>query len=385
MIYEPREDTYLLAEQVKKHAFGKVLDMGTGSGYLAEAAEHLKKVKSVLAVDINDEVINFLRKKKLKRIKLRKSNLFSNVKERFDTIIFNPPYLPFDKREHEDSRLTTTGGKKGYELLERFLLDLNSHLNKNGVALILFSSLTRKNKVDEIIDFIGYEYELLIEERFGLETLYVYRIRRNWVLNELFNKNVTNIRKLMKGHRGVVFRGQLNNKLVAIKAQRLDINVRTVEREADMIKKLNKVKIAPKLIFKGKDYFIYEYISGEFIIDFLNNCSKKEAKRILLEVLRQCRVLDKMKISKQEMTNPYKHVIVGKKIVLIDFERAHYDPYPKNVSQFCQYIMKNGELLAKKRIIVDKELLINLAKAYKHAPVKKNFERIKTLIEGKCI
>ena len=383
MIYEPREDTYLLAEQVKKHVFGKVLDMGTGSGYLAESVGHLKKVKSILAVDINDEVIKFLKKKKLKRIKIRKSDLFSNVKERFDTIIFNPPYLPFDPREPEDSRLTTTGGKKGWETLAMFLYQLNDHLSKNGFGLILFSSLTNKNKVDEIIKEMGFDKELLKEEKMGLETLYVYKIKRNWISKELFEKKMVHTGMLDEGHRGVIYVGTYKGKMVAIKAQRFDIKSRTIDRESDMIKRVNKAGIAPKFVFKGKNYFVYTYVPGILIGHYLVNANKKETKKVMLEVLRQCRVLDKMKISKQEMTNPYKHVIINNdKVVLLDFERAHYDPEPKNISQFCQYIMRNHELFRKKEIKFSKDSLINLAKAYKNNQTEANYNKIKSFISS---
>ena len=45
------------------------------------------------------------------------SDLFSNIKGKFNTIIFNPPYLPED--EFKDKSLD--GGKKGYEIIEKFL------------------------------------------------------------------------------------------------------------------------------------------------------------------------------------------------------------------------------------------------------------------------
>ena len=38
-IYQPQEDTYLILEQVKQFAKGKVLDMGTGTGILAFEAQ----------------------------------------------------------------------------------------------------------------------------------------------------------------------------------------------------------------------------------------------------------------------------------------------------------------------------------------------------------
>ena len=62
MIYEPREDSELLAKYVKKYAFGGVLDMGTGSGIQALTAAKKKKVKSVLAADIQANVIDDIKK-----------------------------------------------------------------------------------------------------------------------------------------------------------------------------------------------------------------------------------------------------------------------------------------------------------------------------------
>ena len=89
MIYAAREDSFLLAKYVNKFSKGKVLDLGTGSGIQAEAA--LKHTKNVLAVDINKEAVNYVKKK---GIKAKVGNLFSEIDKKFDLIIFNPPYLP---------------------------------------------------------------------------------------------------------------------------------------------------------------------------------------------------------------------------------------------------------------------------------------------------
>ena len=39
MIYQPAEDTLLLAKHIKKYTKGDILDMGTGSGYLSKIAQ----------------------------------------------------------------------------------------------------------------------------------------------------------------------------------------------------------------------------------------------------------------------------------------------------------------------------------------------------------
>ncbi len=173
MIYEPQEDSYLLLKYVKEYSFGKVLDIGTGSGILAEGALNSKKVKSVLTVDINKGAVKLV---KSKGINSKISNLFSKVKGRFDTIIFNPPYLPIDVNEDQESRISTTGGKKGYEILERFFKNVKIHINKNGIILVVFSSLTNKKKVIEIIKKNGFKFKLLEKKKISFEELFVYII-----------------------------------------------------------------------------------------------------------------------------------------------------------------------------------------------------------------
>jgi len=173
MIYEPREDSFLLAKYVEKFARGKVLDIGTGSGIQAETA--LKHTKSILAVDIDKEAVNYVKKKK---IKAKVSDLFSNIDDKFDLIIFNPPYLPDEKLEDIESKLTTSGGRYGYEILERFFSRVNKHLNKNGKILIVFSSLTNKEKIDNIINKNNFRFKLLEKQKIFFEVLYCYLVER---------------------------------------------------------------------------------------------------------------------------------------------------------------------------------------------------------------
>ena len=180
-VYEPREDSTLLEHYVRQYAKGHVLDMGTGSGIQAITAAHGINVKSVLAVDVQKSAIDYCRKCiKNRKIKFLVSDLFDGIKkdkqlknEKFDTIIFNPPYLP-DELKVKD--LTLEGGKKGYEVIERFLSQVNSFLKEDGIILIVFSSLTKKEKVDEFIRNNLLEFELLEKEHYFFEDLYVYKI-----------------------------------------------------------------------------------------------------------------------------------------------------------------------------------------------------------------
>tara|TARA_Y100000310_G_scaffold285374_1_gene308793 strand:- start:1469 stop:2002 length:534 start_codon:yes stop_codon:yes gene_type:complete len=172
MIYEPREDSFLLQEQVKKLAKGKVLDIGTGSGIQAVTASKNKAVTEVLAIDIQEEVIDHcLRTIDNKKITFQESDLFSTVKGKFDTILFNPPYLPDDAKVAD---LTLDGGKEGYEIIEKFLKQAKKHLEKDGIILLLFSSLTKKEKVDELIKKNTFKFTLLSQKHIFFEDLYCY-------------------------------------------------------------------------------------------------------------------------------------------------------------------------------------------------------------------
>ena len=167
MIYEPAEDSYLLQKYVKELVSGKVLDMGTGSGVQALAA--LENTEEVLAVDINPEAVELVKRKDVNVIE---SDLFDKVEGKFDWIIFNPPYLPEDPNEPEDSKLATTGGKKGSEVLERFLGKAKDYLNPGGKILVLVSSLTGDPK--EM--FKDYHYECLEKKKVFFEELIVYEL-----------------------------------------------------------------------------------------------------------------------------------------------------------------------------------------------------------------
>ena len=173
MIYEPAEDSFLLAEQIKFFAKNKkILDMGTGSGILAQEAKK-SGAKEVLAADINKESKDFLKNKKIKFIH---SNLFSNTKGKFDLIIFNPPYLPLDKREDVKSSLITAGGRKGDEIIIEFLKQSKKHLNKKGIILIVLSSLTPKKRINQLIRKNTMAKKVLAKKSFFMETLEVWKI-----------------------------------------------------------------------------------------------------------------------------------------------------------------------------------------------------------------
>lgn len=151
-VYEPGEDTFLLAENLNVQKNDIVLDLGTGCGILAVLAA--EKAKNVLAVDINPYAIKCAKKNAQingvkNRIEFRSGDLFQPITadESFSLIIFNAPYLPsepFEKRSWIGK--AWAGGVNGRKIIDRFIIDAPKHLTDRGRILFVQSSLSNIKK-----------------------------------------------------------------------------------------------------------------------------------------------------------------------------------------------------------------------------------------------
>ncbi len=115
---------------------------------------------------------------KKKKIQTVNSYLFSKIKGKFDLIIFNPPYLPEDKREDSESSLISSGGKKGDEIIVRFLERVGRYLSKKGIILIVLSSLTPQRKILKFLKEKGFIREVISEKKIFMEKLEVWKIEK---------------------------------------------------------------------------------------------------------------------------------------------------------------------------------------------------------------
>ncbi len=171
-VYEPSEDSFLLADNLDIPKGAIVLDVGTGTGILAIRAYELEG--RVIAIDIS-----------IKAVKTAKAN-FEKIgadialicgdfrsciaqKRLFDCIVCNPPYLPEDK----DRDVRWTGGKEGWEFIADLIRFARSRLKKGGKLLFVCSSLSKPEIIFFKLKEAGFSYKVKAKKRYFFEELMV--------------------------------------------------------------------------------------------------------------------------------------------------------------------------------------------------------------------
>lgn len=168
-------DTKVIALNAARLKPKLAIDMGSGTGFIPIFLK--KRGINCDGADINPAAIENARKN-AKRNKLKinfyQSNLFSNVRKKYDLIMFNPPYgstksaasnklLEIIKSFIPKGTIITklaypfiSRGRK--KLIERFFQEARGHLTKKGGIIILLDNLEiglLKNKRYRILDSYG--------------------------------------------------------------------------------------------------------------------------------------------------------------------------------------------------------------------------------------
>lgn len=160
-VYEPAEDTFLLAQNLAVREGDLALDVGTGTGIIALLMA--RKARWVLGVDLNPIAVELARKNaelnNISNVEFRVSDLFENVSGEFDVITFNAPYLPGDPGEPID--LALVGGERGREVLDRFIEEVPNYLKPGGVVQIVQSSITGVEETLKRLEKAGLRAEIM--------------------------------------------------------------------------------------------------------------------------------------------------------------------------------------------------------------------------------
>jgi release factor glutamine methyltransferase len=152
----------------------KVLDMGTGSGVGAVFAAQW--AREVIAVDVNETAVRCARiNAQLNQVEtivqVRAGDLFAPVaNERFDVILFNPPYFVGKPQNLLDHAFRAT------TVIERFAANLKAHLCPNGRLLLLLSSVADEAAILALFTKQGFQNEVAAQKHLGSEVVTLYQL-----------------------------------------------------------------------------------------------------------------------------------------------------------------------------------------------------------------
>jgi len=183
-VYEPAEDTFLIAENLLVNENDVVLDMGTGCGILGILAA--KKARKVAAVDINPHAVRCAKMNAklngvMGKMDIRLGNLFEavNKKERFSLILFNAPYLPTEAGEQGTwIGRAWAGGPTGRQVIDEFISQASSHLRKDGRILLVQSTLSNVDETLRRLEKEGLQAKVIAEKKVAFEKIVVIQAER---------------------------------------------------------------------------------------------------------------------------------------------------------------------------------------------------------------
>jgi len=183
-VYEPAEDSFLLATYASGIIGGKrILEIGCGTGIVSLSAALVNGANSVLAVDINPEAVECAKRNAtangIKNCSFRQGNLFTSIPdtEKFDFILFNPPYLPTTREEKlklESENAAYDGEESGLETFSQFAESVSEHLAPGGKVAVIATSLSdgMKKTLELLQQHVGTA-QILAEEAFFFEKIYL--------------------------------------------------------------------------------------------------------------------------------------------------------------------------------------------------------------------
>ena len=181
----PRDETEFLvrisSDIINKNKKKKVLDIGTGTGCIACMISKYTPAE-VLAIDISLEALqialdNVTYLGLTKKVLLRKSDLFSNVKEgeSFDIIVSNPPYIPIKDKGNIQKEVSFdpdialyTNDTDGIEYYDKIICQSEKFLNKNGYIAFEIG-LGQSDKVKFLFEKYGYKNITITKDLAGID------------------------------------------------------------------------------------------------------------------------------------------------------------------------------------------------------------------------
>lgn len=187
---DPRPDTETLIESVlrnykEKDRPFKILDLGTGTGCILISLLKEYPNATGLGVDRSLEALQIARENAEKnnvaeRLDFVQSDWFSNVTDKYDIIVSNPPYIKNDSIKHlseevalYEPKLALEGGNEGLDAYKRIVSGIDNFLNPHAKGFFEIGKW-QEEPVAEIIHKQGLQVAEVWEDLAGVPRVVVF-------------------------------------------------------------------------------------------------------------------------------------------------------------------------------------------------------------------
>ncbi len=155
------EKTQIILKDIFKNNNIKILDIGTGSGCIAISLKKLLPNSNITGIDISKPALEIAKSNAIlnnTEIEFIESDIFTNIKDKYDCIISNPPYLGendfiMDIVKNNEPHLALYAKDNGLYFYKEILKQAKKFLNKTSII----SLEIEETKKEDIIN-IAKEY-----------------------------------------------------------------------------------------------------------------------------------------------------------------------------------------------------------------------------------
>ena len=185
----PRPETEILVSEVLKIIEDinnpKILDIGTGTGCIPITLAIENKNINAHSVDISKEAIEMAEKNALlhnvyEKIKFIESDLFSKIKEKYNVIVSNPPYIPikdkdslqYEVKNYDPSLALFANDEEGIEYYQKIITNANKYIFDDG--FLCFEIGQNQGKlVSDLLKDNGYRNIKIVKDLNSLDRVIV--------------------------------------------------------------------------------------------------------------------------------------------------------------------------------------------------------------------
>ena len=178
----PQPDTEILVESVielskKIKANVKILDLCTGSGAIAISIDYILKQNNikpeVFASDISSKALEIAKRNNQENntnVKFILSNLFTNIDNKFNIIVSNPPYIKtkeieaLSKQVQNEPILALNGGIDGLDFYKKIVEEAYKYITESGYLCLEIGYDQKEDVIELINKNNNYKYEKCIKD-----------------------------------------------------------------------------------------------------------------------------------------------------------------------------------------------------------------------------